>query len=138
MLWLILWFLCGLVAGAIYKSKGRDVAAAFLVGLIFGPIGVLLAALTPTDKAAQERNAVVSGEMKRCPKCAELVRHNAQVCRFCQHTFEAPASLAPGEIVKILGSGAVRCSACGGAVRADALRCKHCKQAFTQELPITR
>lgn len=30
-------------------------------------------------------------ETKKCPQCAELVRADAQICRFCKHKFEAAA-----------------------------------------------
>lgn len=83
MLYIILWLLCGLVAGAIYHNKGRPYVTAFLVGLIFGPIGIVLAAITPADAAGQERRALAAGQQK-CPHCASLVPAEATVCRYCQ------------------------------------------------------
>jgi rRNA maturation endonuclease Nob1 len=29
----------------------------------------------------------ISPEMKKCPQCAELVKREARVCRFCGHEF---------------------------------------------------
>jgi hypothetical protein len=30
-------------------------------------------------------------DAKKCPQCAELVKSDARICRFCQHRFEAAA-----------------------------------------------
>jgi hypothetical protein len=32
-----------------------------------------------------------SSENKKCPQCAELVKSDARVCRFCQHRFDVAA-----------------------------------------------
>lgn len=135
--WLLLWLLCGIVAAVIYQGKGRSAGAAFLVGIVFGPIGVILAALTPADKAAQDRQAVASGTQKKCPKCAELVKAEATVCRFCGHEFAPPApvpTLPEGQAMKLpQPGGGARCSVCGQAVRAEADLCKHCKRTFVNQ-----
>jgi len=34
-----------------------------------------------------EKNKIESGEMKKCPECAELVRKEARICRFCNYEF---------------------------------------------------
>jgi hypothetical protein len=81
--WVLLWLLCGIAAAAIYYNKGRSWVTALLVGLIFGPIGVILAALTPRDPAALEERQIKGGEWKRCPRCKELVRAHAAVCKHC-------------------------------------------------------
>lgn len=83
MLWIVLWLLCGIAAAVVYANKGRSAIAALLVGLLLGPVGVLLALLTPTDTAALERRQVARGELRRCPACAELVRPDAARCRHC-------------------------------------------------------
>lgn len=123
-----IWLICGIIAAVIYSNKGRSGLTAFIVGFLFGPIGVILAALTPADTAAVERKAVTTGSMKKCPFCAELVRAEATVCKHCQR--ELPAVVAEPGVARIVpnGSGGYTCSACGGGVRADATTCKHCKK----------
>lgn len=86
MLYVAIWIVCGLAAGSIYRNKGRSYAAAFLAGLVLGPIALILAAITPADRAGQERLALAGGS-KKCPACAELVKAEATVCRFCGHRF---------------------------------------------------
>ena len=78
-----IWLLCGITAAVIYQRKGRSGLAAFVVGVLLGPIGVLLALLTSTDQKAVEKKQLASGEMKKCPHCAELIKNDAKVCRFC-------------------------------------------------------
>lgn len=149
MLYLLVWVLCGFAAAMIYSNKGRSGATAFLVGIFLGPIGVLLALLTPTDAAGVERKQLDAGQMKKCPHCAELIRAEASICRYCNR--EQPGAGQPREWQSLSGGGpamapltegarVVRgqiagqftCSACGGFVRSDATLCKHCKVPFVR------
>jgi hypothetical protein len=132
MIYVVIWVLCGLVAAAIYQNKGRSWGAAFLVGLIFGPIGVILAALTPANPAGQAQRALSGGAAKKCPQCAELVQPDAKICRYCQHVFVVPPSLSASQASKArMPDGGMRCAACGERVQPDAAACPHCKRAFT-------
>ena len=65
------WFLCGIIAAALYRNKGGSEVTGFLVGLVLGPIGILL--------------ALVSGDQRpKCPYCQEHISKGAKVCPHCR------------------------------------------------------
>lgn len=84
---LVLAVVGGFITGAIFKEKGRSMGAGFVLGFLVPIIGVIIAlAMSPTDAAREER-ALFTGDGKKCPQCAEVVKRDARVCRFCQHQF---------------------------------------------------
>lgn len=131
MIYVFVWLLCGVIAAAIYSRKGRPGAAAFIVGVLLGPLGVLLALLSSTDTAAVERAALASGASKKCPHCGEIVRAEASVCRYCQRDLPAQVAQTARPRAVTNGQGGFVCSQCGGGVRHDATSCKHCNVTFS-------
>jgi hypothetical protein len=49
-----IWLICGVVAALLYWWKGHRGAPALTLSLLFGPVAVLLAALTPPSSPANE------------------------------------------------------------------------------------
>lgn len=81
------WILCGFLAATIADSRGGSAGVGFVVGLFLGPIGVLIAFFLG-DAAGREAKDEAAGIRIKCPDCAELVRAEARVCRFCGCRFE--------------------------------------------------
>lgn len=80
--WLILAILVGVFAG----SKGRTGVGLFFLSLLFSPlIGFIIALVVSPKTKVTEANALKSGEMKKCPNCAELVKTEAKICKHCSN-----------------------------------------------------
>ncbi len=92
----VVWFVCALIAAAICEGKGHSAVAGFFLGLLLGPIGVIIAAVLSSDETVLEERALNSGQMRKCPYCAEPVRWDAKVCRYCGRELTATELLREG------------------------------------------
>jgi len=80
---LAIWLVCGLIAAVIASNKGRSGCGWFLVGVLLGPLGFILALVVSGDEKKTEERDIQSGAKKKCPYCAELVRKEAVICKHC-------------------------------------------------------
>lgn len=90
-----MWLFFGFIGALIFRHKGKKEANGFLLGFLLGPIGVLIALFsnaTSIEIAKQEKEMeeeqIKSGELKKCPFCAELVKTEAKVCKHCGRDLE--------------------------------------------------
>ena len=92
---LFFWLIMGGVVAMIASSKGHSPGLWFLYGALIWPIALVHILVTPPAAGHEEKRALESGN-KKCPRCAEIVKAEAQVCRFCGHEFvakvEAPSA----------------------------------------------
>jgi hypothetical protein len=100
----------GFIGYAIGNSKGRATEG-FWLGFLLGVIGwIIVAFMQPSDAVVSERaaiSAVIQGQaqelgeraqLRPCPWCAELIRPEAIVCRFCGREVEpAQPATPPGQ-----------------------------------------
>ena len=80
---LLFWgILLGLIPAFIAKHKGHGFIGWWIYGALLFIVALPHALIMKPNRAALEREQINDG-FKKCPFCAELIKEDATVCRYC-------------------------------------------------------
>ncbi len=93
---IISWVIVSLIIGAIGSNRKIGFASSFFLSLLLSPlIGAIFTATSPVVEDNQSKNLEGSKNpasnwsktSKQCPDCAEFIKLEARVCRFCSYKY---------------------------------------------------
>lgn len=88
---LILLALIGLLPAYIASTKGRSFGAWWLFGAALFIVALPMAIIAkPDEDKIAERT-----DTRKCPHCAELIKREAKVCRYCSRDVDPVAPVTP-------------------------------------------
>lgn len=82
--WTVAW---AVVCGAVASARGRSFFGWFLIGALISPLALIVLFAMENLAETKRRNlraAEESRDLRECPFCAESIKRQATVCKFCR------------------------------------------------------
>ena len=146
---IIVYSLCfGTVTALAAKSRNRDPMNWFWIGLLFGIFGLIAVLVMKEEDDSDDDNlqsrsietSTSTLRTKKCPDCAEEIKFDAKVCRFCGKRFEdnnnqkeANSELKPEvSLSPSKGSRTKRCPKCFSMNYTTDFYCNSCGEGLEE------
>lgn len=81
---LVLVIIIALIPATIASLKGRSFIGWWIYGFLLFIVALPHALIIKPDQSAIDERRLSAGDLRKCPHCAELVKSEAKVCRYCQ------------------------------------------------------
>lgn len=86
----IFWIGLSILIGVYASNRGRNGVLYFFLSAILSPLlGFIFILAAGDDKKEIEKQRIASGQERKCPFCAELIKVEAKVCKHCGRDVDA-------------------------------------------------
>jgi hypothetical protein len=109
-MWIIIpWLIFAGIVAILADSRGRSGFGWFILAVLISPlIGALLVLVLPNLKVELRERELDRANSQKCPFCAERIKAEARVCRYCGRDVDlnaAHASELSNSIATVIGDG---------------------------------
>ncbi len=118
---IIFWLFCGIIGAMIGSRKGAG-CGGFLLGILLGPLGVII-------------SIVMTGDRKPCPYCKELIQKDAVKCPKCGAGLSNSQQALSKQVIrrKRFYKWVKKCPQCAELIKKDARICRYCRYEFSKK-----
>ena len=75
--------LVGVIPAVIASNKGRNFMGWYIYGVLLFIVALIHSLVISKDAQLEEEQSLANGDTKKCEFCAEPIRLEAKVCRYC-------------------------------------------------------
>jgi predicted hydrocarbon binding protein len=94
LIWFFVWLLLSIPIAMWATAWGRSGGGYFVISVLLTPfIAAIILIVAGKKGEVEEKQKEQEGILKKCPECAEMVKSEAKICRFCRYEFPETASL---------------------------------------------
>jgi len=101
LIFLIACCLLGLIPAFIASKKGYSFGLWWIYGGLIFIVALIHALLLNENKAELDKSQIASG-MKKCPQCAEFIKSEAKICRYCGNNVTTEEDTADEKLIMLI------------------------------------